>query len=67
MQSLRDEVPSSGSGRSVAGASSASDCVSAQTINSIETGRFVPSLPLALWLARFFDTAVEEMFHAIDD
>lgn len=37
--------------------------VSRQTINAIETGRYLPSLPLALALARFFDTAVEEMFH----
>lgn len=36
--------------------------VSRQTINSIEVGRYVPSLPLALRLARFFDTPVEEMF-----
>jgi putative transcriptional regulator len=38
--------------------------VSRQTINSIETGRYVPSLPLALALARFFETSVEEMFDA---
>jgi putative transcriptional regulator len=37
--------------------------VSRQTINSIETGRYVPSLPLALALARYFETRVEEMFH----
>jgi putative transcriptional regulator len=37
--------------------------VSRQTINSIEQGRYVPSLPLALSLARFFDKTVEEMFH----
>jgi putative transcriptional regulator len=36
--------------------------VSRQTINSIETGRYTPSLPLALALARFFETNVEEMF-----
>jgi putative transcriptional regulator len=34
--------------------------VSRQTINSIENGRYVPSLPLAL--ARDFETTVEEMF-----
>jgi putative transcriptional regulator len=38
--------------------------VSRQTINSIETGKYVPSLPLALALARFFETTVEEMFDA---
>ena len=36
--------------------------VSRQTINSIEVGRYVPSLPLALKLARFFSRQVEEMF-----
>jgi putative transcriptional regulator len=36
--------------------------VSRQTINSIEKGRYVPSLPLALALARFFETTVEGMF-----
>ena len=40
--------------------------VSRQTINSIETGRYVPSLPLALGLARFFETTGEEMFHESD-
>ena len=38
--------------------------VSRQTINSIETGKYIPSLPLALALARFFETTVEEMFDA---
>lgn len=37
--------------------------VSRQTINSIETERYTPSLPLALALARYFGTSVEEMFH----
>jgi putative transcriptional regulator len=37
--------------------------VSRQTINAIETGRYMPSLPLALGLARFFQTTVEELFH----
>ena len=36
--------------------------VSRQTINSIEQERYTPSLPLALALARFFETTVEEMF-----
>jgi putative transcriptional regulator len=36
--------------------------VSRQTINAIETGRYLPSLPLAIGLARFFDTPVEELF-----
>jgi putative transcriptional regulator len=40
--------------------------VSRQTINSIETEKYTPSLPLALALARFFDVPVEEMFDAGD-
>lgn len=38
--------------------------VSRQTINAIETERYTPSLPLALALARYFETTVEEVFHA---
>ena len=38
--------------------------VSRQTINSIEQERYTPSLPLAIALARFFETTVEEMFDA---
>jgi putative transcriptional regulator len=37
--------------------------VSRQTINSIETGRYTPSLPLAILLARYFGRGVEEVFH----
>jgi putative transcriptional regulator len=36
--------------------------VSRQTINAIETGRYLPSLPLALALGRFFGAPVEEIF-----
>jgi len=36
--------------------------VSRQSINSIERGRYVPSLPLALLLARAFCCAVDEIF-----
>jgi putative transcriptional regulator len=36
--------------------------VSRQTINAIETERYTPSLPLALQLARFFTTHIEDMF-----
>ena len=36
--------------------------VSRQTINSIENGRYLPSLPLALAIARCFETTVEEIF-----
>jgi putative transcriptional regulator len=37
--------------------------VSRQTVNSIETGRYLPSLPLAFAIARFFERAVEDVFH----
>lgn len=36
--------------------------VSRQTINAIETGKFDPSLPLALRLARLVQLPVEELF-----
>ena len=36
--------------------------VSRQTINAIETGRYTPSLPLAMALSRFFGRPVEEVF-----
>jgi putative transcriptional regulator len=35
---------------------------SRQTINSIENGRYLPSLPLALAIARGFDPHVEDIF-----
>ncbi len=37
--------------------------VSRQTVNAIETGRYLPSLPLAFALARFFGRPLEEIFH----
>ena len=37
--------------------------VSRQTINSIETEKYDPSLPLAIAIARHFSTTVEEIFH----
>lgn len=36
--------------------------VSRQTVNSIETGRYQPSLLLALQLAHHFQSTVEEIF-----
>jgi putative transcriptional regulator len=36
--------------------------VSRQTVISIETGRYLPSLPLAFLIARFFAMPVENMF-----
>ena len=41
--------------------------VSRQTVNSIEQERYTPSLPLALALARFFETNVEAMFDGDSD
>ena len=36
--------------------------VSRQTINAIETGKYDPSLPLALKIARLFGRPVEDIF-----
>ena len=36
--------------------------VSRQTIISIEQGRYNPSLPFSIQIARFFNTTVEEVF-----
>jgi putative transcriptional regulator len=36
--------------------------VSRQTINSIETGRYEPSLPLAFKIAGVFETPIESLF-----
>jgi putative transcriptional regulator len=36
--------------------------VSRQSIISIERGRYIPSLPLALLLARVFECPVEQIF-----
>ena len=36
--------------------------VSRQSVNAIETGKYDPSLPLAIKLARYFGQSVEEVF-----
>ncbi len=41
--------------------------VSRQTVNAIETGRYLPSLPLAMALARYFGKPVEDLFRGDDD
>jgi len=41
--------------------------VSRQTVISIENGRYLPSLPLAFRIARFFDMPVEKMFDPEDE
>jgi putative transcriptional regulator len=38
--------------------------VSRQTVNSIENGRYDPSLPLAFKIARHFGLKIEEIFRA---
>ena len=45
------------------GALAAALGVSRQTINAIETGKYDPSLTLAVRLARHFGSTVEEVFH----
>jgi len=40
--------------------------VSRQTVNAIEIGRYLPSLPLAFAIARFFGRPIEELFHDED-
>lgn len=37
--------------------------VSRQTVNSLESGRYDPSLPLAFAIARHFQLTIEEIFH----
>ena len=41
--------------------------VSRQTINAIETGKYDPSLPLAMKTARLFGHAVEAIFFLDDE
>jgi len=41
--------------------------VSRQTVISIESGRYSPSLPLAFRIARLFDSTVDKMFDPEDE
>jgi len=41
--------------------------VSRQTVISIESGRYLPSLPLAFRIARLFDLPIEKMFDLDDE
>ena len=41
--------------------------VSRQTIISIERGRYIPSLPLALKLAGYFECSTDDMFKLEDN
>jgi putative transcriptional regulator len=61
---MRNEVRRLRSARELSqGALGAAVGVSRQTINAIETGRYLPSLPLALGLARYFGVTVEDLFN----
>jgi putative transcriptional regulator len=61
---MRNDVRRLRSARELSqGALGAAVGVSRQTINAIETGRYLPSLPLALGLARYFGVTVEDLFH----
>lgn len=40
--------------------------VTRKTINTIETGKFVPSTILAIKMARFFEIRVEELFTLVE-
>lgn len=37
-------------------------CTTRQTITSIETGKYIASLPLAYKISKFFDKTIEEVF-----
>lgn len=41
--------------------------VSRKTISTVETGRFTPSVIIALKLAQFFDVTVEALFQLDDE
>ncbi|MFU0469757.1 MULTISPECIES: helix-turn-helix transcriptional regulator [Bacillati] len=41
--------------------------VTRQTITSIETGKYIASLPLAFKIAKFFDMSIEEIFSIEED
>lgn len=41
--------------------------VSRQTVISIESGRYLPSLPLAFRIARLFETPLEQLFEPTDE
>jgi len=41
--------------------------VSRQTVISIESGRYLPSLPLAFRIAKQFDVSLEQLFQPTDE
>jgi putative transcriptional regulator len=61
---MRNEIRRLREERSLSQAALGSELgVSRQTINSLETGRYDPSLPLAFAIARHFGLSIEEIFH----
>ncbi|MDQ3364848.1 MAG: helix-turn-helix transcriptional regulator [Myxococcota bacterium] len=62
---MKNEIRRLREARSLSQATLAAELgVSRQTVNSLETGRYDPSLPLAFTIARFFGVSIEEIFHA---
>ncbi len=41
--------------------------VSRQTVNSVERGKYDPSLPLAFKIAKLFELSIEEIFDPAED
>jgi putative transcriptional regulator len=61
---VNNDIPTRRAGRNLSqGALADALGVSRQTINSIEKGRYDPSLPLAFAIAAYFQTTIEEIFH----
>lgn len=61
---MRNEIRRLREERSLSQAALGTDLgVSRQTINSLETGKYDPSLPLAFTVARYFGLSIEEIFH----
>jgi putative transcriptional regulator len=62
---MQNDVRRLREGRSLSQGDLAKDLgVSRQTINAIETGKYLPSLPLAMAIGRYFGRAIEEVFRA---
>jgi putative transcriptional regulator len=60
---MRNRVREQRTGRGMSQAELAAALgVSRQTVISIESGRYLPSLPLAFRIAGFFDLPVDKMF-----
>jgi len=60
---MQNDVRKLREGRSISQGDLARDLgVSRQTVNAIETGRYLPSLPLALAIGKYFGMTIEEIF-----